>query len=130
MTKRPSDNMTTEVNACRLAHQIEDFWNRRGAKVETHVCQEVLTPGKNSRLWVVRSDMVNGKPAPAKSNTANLLSDLAGGRNLVDVKVFRGDRAATKGEIEEQMRSAILQRGDGRAKARDRFPDVGTKPVK
>lgn len=67
----------------------------------------------------------------AKHNTTRLLSLLAGkhGR-LTNIKFFRGDRDLVSAEnIEEQMRSALVQKKSGRADVSEKFPDSETKPV-
>ena len=67
----------------------------------------------------------------AKHNTAGLLSLLAGKHGeLVNVKLFRGDKdLVTAEEIEEQMRSALMQKKLGRASVNKHFPDSETAPI-
>lgn len=66
----------------------------------------------------------------AKHNTEGLLSLIAGKRgNLVNIKLFRGDRELVCAEeLENQIRSAILQVRMGQADIADKFPDSKTDP--
>ncbi len=66
----------------------------------------------------------------AKHNTEGLLSLIAGKHgNLVNIKLFRGDRELVCAEeLENQIRSAILQVKMGQADVSCDFPDSKTAP--
>ena len=54
-----SDSLTY-TGANKLAEQIRDYWRNRGFSVEVIV--EEASLGGQMRVFVIRSDMVNGQP--------------------------------------------------------------------
>jgi hypothetical protein len=67
----------------------------------------------------------------AKRKPKELVALLAGeGEALHDIKFFRGARELVSAhEIEEQVRSAHMQRVSGRAIVTSSFPDSGTPRI-
>jgi hypothetical protein len=67
----------------------------------------------------------------AKRRPRGLVALLAGkGGTLQNIKFFRGHRELVSAhEIEEQVRSAHMQKAMGRARVTDRFPDTATPQI-
>lgn len=67
----------------------------------------------------------------AKRRPKELVALLAGkGATLQNIKFFRGDRELVCAhEIEEQVRSAHMQKAMGRAIISERFPDTKTPQI-
>lgn len=59
MARREADNLG-EAGAVRLAHRIRQYWYDRGRVVRTRI--EKSDGLRQSRVFVVRSDMKNGMP--------------------------------------------------------------------
>lgn len=63
------NDLCTREGAEALAAHLRAYWRQRGHVVNTRIEEAAFVPQMRSGYYVVRSDMVNGSPAPTKRRT-------------------------------------------------------------
>jgi hypothetical protein len=67
MPRKTNDSFSAE-GAGLLASDIREYWRNRGHRVKVWLDELVLDPSSKEKtgLFVIRSNLLNGKPRPAE----------------------------------------------------------------